>query len=361
MGAGMTRCLDDLEARIDEAQEEAYRAQWVAFLEGGLTEGFFSPPSRRPAPAKAAWPEIHINDALDDIDLMVWRELAAVSRILERGGNEALNVRSNYGVGIMASQLGCRIVQMDRSQGDLPTSLPLGAGAIAGVLDAGVPSPRAGLGAKVLDTGERFLEVFEAYPKIGRWVNLYHPDLQGPIDNLELVWGSEFFYAVYDDPALVGDFMQLMADHYAAFIGAWFAMAPPGGAYSCHWGKMFKGRLMIRNDSLMNLSPATYRDLVFPHDQRLLRQFGGGAIHYCGRGDHFIEIMSGTEGLTCIQLSQPHLNDMETIFANTVDKGLVLMDLTTDAARAAGARCRGRVQAPRGGVLCPTGPTAKDR
>ena len=111
----LKRCLDDLEARIDEAQEEAYRAQWAAFLEGALTEGFFTPPSRRPAPASVAWPDIHINDALDDIDLMVWRELKGVSDILARGGNQALNVRCNYGVGIMASQYGCPIVQMDRA------------------------------------------------------------------------------------------------------------------------------------------------------------------------------------------------------------------------------------------------------
>ena len=351
----LKRCLDDLEARIDEAQEEAYRAQWAAFLEGALTEGFFTPPSRRPAPASVAWPDIHINDALDDIDLMVWRELKGVSDILARGGNQALNVRCNYGVGIMASQYGCPIVQMDRAQGDLPTSLPLGGEAIGGLLDAGVPSRRAGLGAKVFDTGERFLEVFEAYPAIGRWVMLYHPDLQGPIDNLELVWGSEFFYSVYDDPALFGDVMRLMTDHYAAFIGAWFKRVPPVGAYSCHWGAMLKGQVMIPNDSLMNLSPETYRDLVFPHDQRLLRQFGGGGIHYCGRGEHFIEAMSGTEGLTCIQLSQPELNAMETIFAHTVDKGLILMDLAPEAAEAAGARCRGKVQAARGGVSCPVG------
>ncbi len=353
--AAMRRCLDDLEARIDDAQEEAYRAQWTAFLEGGLREGFFTPPSRRPAPARAAWPEIHINDALDAVDLMVWRELAAVSSVLERGGNTALNVRCNYGVGIMASQFGCPIVQMDRAQGDLPTSLPLGGEAIGRLLDGGVPSVREGLGAKVFDTAERFLEVFEQYPAIGRWVTLYHPDLQGPVDNLELVWGSEFFYSVYDDPTRFADVMQLMADHYAAMIGAWFAMVPPAGPYSCHWGAMLKGQVMLRNDSLMNLSPETYRDVIAPHDERLLRQFGGGGIHYCGRGEHFIGVMSGLEGLTCIQLSQPHLNDMETIFAHTVDAGLVLMDLAPEAAEAAAGRCAGRVHSPRGGVMCPVG------
>jgi len=349
MNTPLTRYLDDLEARIDERQEEAFRASWRRFLDGGFTEGYFTPQAREPAPAGVEWPQIHINDALEDIDLMVLREFAAVSGILAAGGNMALNVRCNYGVGILASQLGCEIVQMDRAQGNLPTSLPRGSAAIAGILDAGVPDLRAGLGAKVFDTAERFLEVMAAYPKIRRWVSLYHPDAQGPIDNLELVWGSEVFYAFYDQPEMIRDMMALMTDHYAAFMRTWFDLVPPRSDCSCHWGLMLKGQLMIRNDSLMNLSPETYEQFVFAHDQRLLGEFGGGAIHFCGRGDHFIGIMSRIEGLTGVNLSEPHLNDMDVIYANTIDKGLLIIGLSPEAAEAAGRDLRGRVHSGSGG------------
>src|SRR5208283_4453302 len=107
--------------------------------------------------------------------------------------------------------------------------------------------------------------------------------------------------------------------------------------------------LMIRNDSLMNLSPQVYVDFVRPLDQQLFDEFGGGAIHFCGRGCHFIEAMSAMRGLSGIQMSQPHLNDMETIYRNTVDKRIKVLNLDTKAAQAAvaaGRPLRGQVQCP---------------
>ena len=47
-------------------------------------------------------------------------------------------------------------------------------------------------------------------------------------------------------------------------------------------------------------------------------------MHFCGRGDHFIERLAKLEGLNGINMSQPHLNDMDKVFAATIDKGLHL-------------------------------------
>ena len=55
---------------------------------------------------------------------------------------------------------------------------------------------------------------------------------------------------------------------------------------------------------------------------------------------------SAEAGLTGIQLSQPHLNDLETIYANTVDRGIPLLSYpraAAEAALAAGRDLRGRV------------------
>ncbi len=97
----------------------------------------------------------------------------------------------------------------------------------------------------------------------------------------------------------------------------------------------------------MNLSPPMYEEFVRPHDQRIFDELGGGIIHFCGRGDHFIAAMSEMTGLYGIAMSQPHLNDMEVIYANTVDKGIGLVGLDMNHAKAAlqsGRDLRGRVQ-----------------
>jgi uroporphyrinogen-III decarboxylase len=93
----------------------------------------------------------------------------------------------------------------------------------------------------------------------------------------------------------------------------------------------------------MNLSPEAYAQFIRPMDQRILDEFGGGQIHFCGRGDHFIEAMCQMNGLSAIAMSQPHLNDMEKIYRNTVDKGIKLLMFNGKAAKSAGRPLRGQV------------------
>ena len=87
---------------------------------------------------------------------------------------------------------------------------------------------------------------------------------------------------------------------------------------------------MIREDSLVNISGELYREFGLAHDQKVLDAFGGGGVHYCGRGDHFIEYVSDLRGLYAVNLGQPECNDMGKIYTHTVDKGIQLqLDFNT--------------------------------
>ncbi|HOF18600.1 MAG TPA: hypothetical protein PK082_06800 [Phycisphaerae bacterium] len=337
MRAVLERCLADLDKRIDPEQERANRKAWFDFLDGRCKAPLFTPPARKPAPPQTDWPDVHINDAQEDSDLMLLSQLHSVSNTLAKGNGAAPMVRCNYGTGILPSLFGCEMFVMPRETNTLPAVRPHGSDeAMRKLLAAGPPDIRAGLGGKVFATAERFLETVRRYPKVAEFVELYHPDVQGPIDALEVIWGSEIFLAFYDEPDLVRGMLDLVTDTYARLMRAWYRLVPPRhGEYSPHWGQWHKGRLMIREDSLMNLSSETFVEFIRPCDQRLFDEFGGGAMHFCGRGDHYIQAMSEMPGLTAIAMSQPHLNDMETIFRHTVDKGLVMLSLRRDAAEQA--------------------------
>lgn len=71
----------------------------------------------------------------------------------------------------------------------------------------------------------------------------------------------------------------------------------------------------------MNLSPDFYREYALKYDAQLLDYFGGGVMHYCGRGDHFVPILAKEKSLTGINLSQPHLNDMDVIYKAAAENG----------------------------------------
>lgn len=336
-------CVEDLEARIDPAQEALVRRAWIDFCDGRWNDNVFYGLARNANKPRARWPAISVNQAIGDFDAMLLQQLQGCSDQLD-GGRGWLCVRCNYGTGILPSLFGCETFMMDEELNTLPAARPLGGGdAILKLLDKGVPDLEGGLGDKVFAMALRYLDMFGKYPTIAGHVELFHPDVQGPIDVAEVVWGSDIFYAFYEAQPLLRDFLELVTQTYAAFMRKWYKLVPRRGEHSVHWGMLHKGALMIRNDSLMNLSPEMYVEFVRPLDQRLFDEFGGGAMHFCGRGDHYIARMCEMAGLAAVNPSQPHLNDMETIYRSTVDKGIKLLNLRKHAVDSAARPLRGQV------------------
>ena len=190
------------------------------------------------------------------------------------------------------------------------------------------------MGAQIFETTRKTLDLFKNYPKIARYVSLYHPDTQGPMDVCELLWGSRLFLDIYDQPELVHALLKLITATYTRFLRRWFALvsgAPyspqPSQRFAPHWALLHRGVIMLRDDSAMNFSPRMFEQFIEPYDQQLLDEFNGGAVHFCGKGSHYIRRMGQMRGVYGIQLTQPEYNDMEHIYQHTVDKGIPLLAL----------------------------------
>ena len=324
--------LDDIEHRIDTATEEDFQNQWRDFLYDKFEGDIFIPKRKKLSQPNAPLPRININDAINDYDLMMQSQLAIVSRALSKP-NEPLCVRANYGTGILSSLFGTKIFMMPYENNTLPITRSFDdTEKIREILEQGVPNLEAGFGKKVFEMGEIFKETFSRYPKISEYLTVYHPDTQGPLDICELLWGGEMFYAMYDEPDLVHALLALVCDTYTAFMNRWNEIFPPRADMNTHWSLFYRGNILIRNDSAMNLSPAFYDEFSVPYDQLLLDRFGGGAIHFCGKGDHYIESLSKIKGVYGINMSQPEYNDMEKIFRATVDKGIKILSIKRDTA-----------------------------
>ena len=357
--------LDDLEERIDPEVEAALWAEWVGFVDGKFTGDIFSPRRVRVAPAKLVWPHVPVNDALDSYEAMALQQLGGCSSALAQGTSAVMAVRCNYGTGIIPTLFGAELFVMDLETDTLPTSVPLGgvesttlaeslgkadttkaAEAVKTLLDRGIPDLSTGLGGEVFEMARSYHRMFAPYPKIRRYVHLYHPDMQGPMDICELLWGSSLFVALIEAPDLVKQLLALVTETYISYMKAWTELVPFAGEESVHWSLVHRGKIMLRDDSAMNLSPRMFDRFIKPYDGHLLKALGGGALHFCGRGDHYIASASTMEGLTAINMSQPEYNDMDVIFDHTVDQGLNIIGLDRDAAEAALARgrdLRGRV------------------
>jgi hypothetical protein len=340
--------LQDLEGRIDPQVEESLFGQWRAFADGQCTEAIFSPKRPRPAPPSIEWPHVLVNDALDDFEVMALQQLELCSKALAEGSGALLAIRCNYGTAILPSLFGGERFLMDREIDTLPAGRPLegGADAVKRLLDQGVPDPDAGQGATTFEMGRYFMELLRDCPRLSKHVYVYHPDLQGPMNVCEMLWGSSLYVDLYDKPDLVRSFLSLIVETYIRFMKRWNEIVAPLDGYAVHWSMLHRGRIMVRDDAATNLSPAMYEDFVRPFDQRLLDELGGGAVHFCGRGDHLIARLAQLSGLHAVNTTQPALNNVETIFANTIDRQINLVGFDRDVADQAlrrGRPLRGRV------------------
>ena len=328
--------LDDLENRIDSEVEDNLIDQWGSFWNGGFTGDIFTAKRQRAIPSTLDWPEVTINQALEDYEKMFIQQLKGCSDAIALGAGSIMNVRCNYGTSIMPSLFGAEIYIMDKELNCLPTSIPMGSEAAIALIDRGVPALETGQGKQVIEMTRIFAEEFAKYPKINKYVDIYHPDLQGPMDVCELIWGCDLFLNLVDQPEQVKQLLDLITDTYIALMKELNKIVPPApGAYSSHWGIWQKGKIMLRDDSAMNLSPEMFAEFIRPYDQRLLNTFGGGGIHFCGRGSHYIKLLSEMDNVTNVPMSQPEYNDMEEIYRNTIDKGIKLISFSRETAEAA--------------------------
>lgn len=68
---------------------------------------------------------ININDAVEDCELMPVSEMTNVSSSLN-SGTKVLDMRANYGTGILSSVFGAQVFEMPRHTNTLPATKPLG-------------------------------------------------------------------------------------------------------------------------------------------------------------------------------------------------------------------------------------------
>ena len=320
----LERYLEDIEARLDDEQESRIQSDWLAWIHHKNTSGPYRVMPRRPIPSGLEWPHVKINDAIRDDELSIYRELESVHHTLAMGSAGILRMRPNYGVVNVPSAFGCRIFEMDHGTDEAPNVIALNESDVEALLHKPLPGLEDGNFAALMRFGRNLLKIREKYPRIAKYIRMEQPDLQGPVDNLELIMGSSpLFYAFYDDADTVHALLDKITSTMMLFMDKWLEMFPENRVYANYFSHVEQGMICIRDDSAVNLSPDMFSEFIVPYDERLLEKYGG-FIHFCGRGDHFIDRLASMKGLTGVNMSQPHLNDMEEIYRCTIDRGIHL-------------------------------------
>ncbi|MCK9479635.1 MAG: hypothetical protein M0R40_09110 [Firmicutes bacterium] len=235
-------------------------------------------------------------EAVNDMEKMMYNELRGCLCQIENKDDGVPCIRANYGVGILPSVFGlnCRIVNNSMPWVDHIDNLD----DVKKVISGGVPNFNNGLGKKVIETYEFFNEMLDKYPKCREGITMTHPDFKGPFDVAHLIVGSDLYYTVYDDPDMVFELLDLIVETYILFMRKVKHGINDEYNENCyHWGNLFGGKVLLRDDTPVNLSVDLYKEFVRPFDAKVLKAFGGGSIHYCGKAEHWVLEMAKTPNL----------------------------------------------------------------
>ncbi|QUH30610.1 uroporphyrinogen decarboxylase/cobalamine-independent methonine synthase family protein [Vallitalea guaymasensis] len=235
-------------------------------------------------------------EAFNDMESMFYNELVSCINTVCVKDYSLLVARSNYGVGTLPSLFGLksRVVQST----NLPWVDHVELNEIKNIISKGVPDLDTGFGKRIIETYEYYREQLSHYEKCNESIKLYHPDLQGPFDVAHLMWGADIYMAMYDSPDLVHELLSLVTETYIEYMKKIkpYLNDERGNDYSYHWGTLYRGKIVLRNDSAVNVSKGMYQEFIQPYDERILEEFGSGSIHFCGRADQIVVDMAYTKG-----------------------------------------------------------------
>ena len=157
--------------------------------------------------------------------------------------------------------------------------------------------------------------VLADFPNLQKCIKIVLPDLQGPLDTLELLRGSGIYEDFIMDPEMVDKGLRLVAEAQVGLAKHLQQYTTDGSNGFTHQHAVtIKGNLLIRNDSAIMISPDMYADQVASHDEYVLREMGGGSIHSCGKIDFNIPEIFKLNSINSFDFGQSYLNDVDAVY-----------------------------------------------
>jgi len=252
----------------------------------------------------------------DDPEKMLYNQLvsafdSSVYLNNEVGDDLPVTIRADFGCVMIPSMFGAVVEQVDDNPPWIRQNGHISYEDIIGISPTDFDR---GIIAKSAARYQFYQDVLKDYPTISRAANIVMPDLQGPIDNLELLIGSGVFEDMYFKRDLFLKAMDVVTQaqiELVRYFGRFVNNRIEG--ISFQHGFPLKGGILLRNDTSIMVSPQMYRELIAPFDERILKTFGGG-IHSCGDVNRIVREFISVKGVQCFDFGQSELNDVASVY-----------------------------------------------
>ncbi len=164
-------------------------------------------------------------------------------------------------------------------------------------------------------------------------------DLNSPLSTALQVCGYENFLCwMYEEPHAVEDVMAVVTEAFIQWVRFQKRVAGEGAGWSNGLQGLYTpvGGVWLSDDDLVNIGPAFYQRFVLPHYRRIFDEFGGGHLHWCGRGSHQFENLLALDSANTVNNSpMGDAVELRRLFgAFSGKKAIILQDLAPADAQA---------------------------
>ncbi|HSR32556.1 MAG TPA: uroporphyrinogen decarboxylase family protein [Anaerolineae bacterium] len=194
-----------------------------------------------------------------------------------------------FGTGVLASGFGCDI-SLQAGPGNDPAVTGPCIKSPADVARLRMPDPyRDGWMPRVLEAID--------YARVNSDLPVGLTDMQGPLDTVGQMCGQQqLFMWMYEEPQMVHDLFDIVTEAFIEWVkvqkehireplersnGLQGVGASPIGVWES-------------DDDMVMVGPKQYREFVVPYVSRIFEAFGGGSLHFCGKGyqhlDNILEV-----------------------------------------------------------------------
>ena len=235
-----------------------------------------------------------------------------------------LTIRPNFGTVVIASLFGGKVEQRENNPPwirhfETPEEF-------RSIFEKDPLDFSRGICPQIVERYKFYKDILADYPNLQKCLKIVLPDLQGPLDSLELLRGSEIYSDFVLDPELVDNGLQIMAKAQVGFARYLQQFTTDGtDGFTHQHAVAIKGNILIRNDSAIMISPEMYRAQVAKYDELVLKELGGGGVHACGRIDFNIPEIFRLDSIKCFDFGQSYLNDVDSVYPLARDRKIPLL------------------------------------
>ncbi len=251
------------------------------------------------------------------------------------GDDRAPCVRPDWGTVLVASMLGGHAEQTGDHTPWIrrDEARPITMDAIA---EADPDTARAGWMPRVVETFEAYRELLAPWPDLAGAIRITLPDLQGPLDTVEMLAGADLFIDLLDRPELAAAALRRVAEIQVAcarFLARFTRDGPEG--HSHQHGFLLRGGILVRCDAAVMISSELYRNIVAPADEYVLSSLGGGGMHSCGRIGHAVPAMLDLTSIRSLDFGQSYMNDLDALYPQARARGVPFLRVQPEPAELA--------------------------